>query len=74
MTQERLWQVLDPSWGDLSALSALLCGSAAAVVLLKWLGRRHVQQKMEEARRSRHLALERMEKAAHRLKQEVNLG
>ncbi|XP_058277712.1 vitamin D3 hydroxylase-associated protein isoform X2 [Hirundo rustica] len=70
MTQERLWQVLDPSWGDLRALSALLCSSAAAVVLLKWLGRRQIQQKMDEARRSRHLALERMEKAAHRLKQE----
>ncbi|XP_058698432.1 vitamin D3 hydroxylase-associated protein [Poecile atricapillus] len=70
MTQERLWQVLDPSWRDLGALSALLCSSAAAVVLLKWLGRRQVQQKMDEARRSRHLALERMEKAAHRLKQE----
>ncbi|XP_071292759.1 vitamin D3 hydroxylase-associated protein-like [Agelaius tricolor] len=70
MTQERLWQVLDASWGDLGALSALLCSSAAAVVLLRWLGRRQVQQKMDEARRSRHLALERMEKAARRLKQE----
>ncbi|KFO64515.1 Vitamin D3 hydroxylase-associated protein, partial [Corvus brachyrhynchos] len=51
---------------------ALLCSSAAAVVLLKWLGRRQVQQKMDEARRSRDLALERMEKAARRLKQEVD--
>lgn len=74
MTQERLWQVLDPSWGDIRALSALLCSSAAAVVLLKWLGRRQVQQRMDEARRSRHLALERMKKAAQRLKQEVNVG
>ncbi|KFP81106.1 Vitamin D3 hydroxylase-associated protein, partial [Acanthisitta chloris] len=49
---------------------AVLCSSAAAVVLLKWLGRRQVQQKMEEARRTRDLALERMEKAARRLKQE----
>uniref|UniRef100_A0A8C3TQ50 Fatty-acid amide hydrolase 1 n=1 Tax=Catharus ustulatus TaxID=91951 RepID=A0A8C3TQ50_CATUS len=70
MTQERLWQVLDPSWGDIRALSALLCSSAAAVVLLKWLGRGQVQQRMDEARRSRHLALERMKKAAQRLKQE----
>uniref|UniRef100_A0A8D2LZ87 Fatty-acid amide hydrolase 1 n=1 Tax=Zonotrichia albicollis TaxID=44394 RepID=A0A8D2LZ87_ZONAL len=70
MTQERLWQVLDPPWGDLHALLALLCSSAAAVGLLRWLGRRQVQQKMDEARRSRHLALERMEKAARRLKQE----
>lgn len=44
------------------------------MLLQKWLGRRQVQQKMDEARRSRHLALERMEKAARRLKQEVNLG
>ncbi|KAM6398321.1 uncharacterized protein J5M81_005595 [Pluvialis apricaria] len=70
MTQERLWQVLDPSWADPRTLSALLCGSAAAVVLLKWLGRRQIQQKMEEARRTRDLALERMEKAARRFKQE----
>ncbi|KFQ57591.1 Vitamin D3 hydroxylase-associated protein, partial [Pelecanus crispus] len=49
---------------------ALLCSSAAAVVLLKWLGRRQIQQKMEEARRTRDLALERMEKAAHRFRQE----
>ncbi|KFO15227.1 Vitamin D3 hydroxylase-associated protein, partial [Balearica regulorum gibbericeps] len=44
--------------------------SAAAIVLLKWLGHRQIQQKMEEARRTRDLALERMEKAAHRFKQE----
>ncbi|KAL9845607.1 LOW QUALITY PROTEIN: vitamin D3 hydroxylase-associated protein-like [Geothlypis trichas] len=69
MTQERLWQVLDPSWGDLHALLALFC-SAAAVLLQKWLGRRQVQQKMDEARRSQHLALEGMEKAARRLRQE----
>lgn len=74
MTQERLWQVLDPSWGDPRTLSALLCSSAAAVVLLKWLARRQIQQKMEEARRTRDLALERMEKAAHRFKQEVIWG
>uniref|UniRef100_A0A8C3DUB8 Fatty-acid amide hydrolase 1 n=1 Tax=Corvus moneduloides TaxID=1196302 RepID=A0A8C3DUB8_CORMO len=70
MTQERLWQVLDPSWADPRTLLALLCSSAAAVVLLKRLGWRQVQQKMDEARRSRDLALERMEKAARRLKQE----
>ncbi|KFQ22999.1 Vitamin D3 hydroxylase-associated protein, partial [Merops nubicus] len=49
---------------------ALLCSSATAVVLLKWLGHRRVQQKMEEARRTRDLALERMEKTAHKFKQE----
>ncbi|KFP91812.1 Vitamin D3 hydroxylase-associated protein, partial [Apaloderma vittatum] len=50
---------------------ALLCSSAAAVGLLKWLERRQIQQKMEEARRTRDLALERMEKAARWFKQEV---
>nr|XP_047915067.1 vitamin D3 hydroxylase-associated protein [Anser cygnoides] len=70
MTQERLWQVLDPSWADPRILSALLCGSAAAIVLLKRLGHRRIQQKMEEARRARDLALEQMEKAARRFKQE----
>uniref|UniRef100_A0A8V1AEF4 Fatty-acid amide hydrolase 1 n=1 Tax=Gallus gallus TaxID=9031 RepID=A0A8V1AEF4_CHICK len=70
MTLERLWQVLDPLWADPRVLSALFCGSAAAVVLLKRLGHRRIQQKMEEARRARDLALERMEKAARRFKQE----
>lgn len=74
MTQERLWQVLDLSWRDPCILSALLCSSAAAVVLLKWLERKQIQQKMEEARRMRDLALERMEKAARRFKQEVIWG
>lgn len=71
MTQEQLWQVLDPLWGDPRTLSALLCGSAAAVVLLKWLGHRQIQQKMEEARRTRDLALGQMENAVHSFKQEV---
>ncbi|XP_057286720.1 vitamin D3 hydroxylase-associated protein-like isoform X3 [Pezoporus wallicus] len=70
MTQERLWQVLDASWGDPRTLSALLCSSVAVVVLLKWLERRQIQQKMKEARRARDLALERMEKAARGFKQE----
>lgn len=74
MTLERLWQVLDPLWADPRVLSALFCGSAAAVVLLKRLGHRRIQQKMEEARRARDLALERMEKAARRFKQEVIWG
>uniref|UniRef100_A0A8B9PPG8 Fatty-acid amide hydrolase 1 n=1 Tax=Apteryx owenii TaxID=8824 RepID=A0A8B9PPG8_APTOW len=70
MTQERLWQDLDPLWTDPRTLSALLCGSAAAIILLKWLGQRQIQQKMEEARRMRDLALERMEKAVCRFKKE----
>lgn len=74
MTQEQLWQVLDPLWADPRVLSALFCGSAATIVLLKWLGHRQIQQKMEEARRTRDLALERMEKAARRFKQEVIWG
>jgi len=74
MTQERLWQVLDLLWGHPRTLSALLCSSAAAAVLLKWLGRRQIQQKMKEARRTRDLALERMEKAVHRFKREVIWG
>uniref|UniRef100_A0A8C6ZX54 Fatty-acid amide hydrolase 1 n=2 Tax=Nothoprocta perdicaria TaxID=30464 RepID=A0A8C6ZX54_NOTPE len=70
MTQERLWQLLDPSWADPRLLSALLCGSAAATMLLKWLSQRQIQQKMEEARRTRDRGLERMEKAASRFKKE----
>ncbi|KFU96312.1 Vitamin D3 hydroxylase-associated protein, partial [Chaetura pelagica] len=49
---------------------ALLCSSAAAVGVLKWLRHRQIQQKMEEARSTRDLALERMEKAVCKFKQE----
>nr|XP_009672499.1 PREDICTED: vitamin D3 hydroxylase-associated protein-like [Struthio camelus australis] len=70
MPQERLWQVLDPSWADPRTLSALVGTSAAAIMLLKWLGQRQIQQKMEEARKMRDLALEQMEKAVCKFKKE----
>ncbi|KFV80911.1 Vitamin D3 hydroxylase-associated protein, partial [Struthio camelus australis] len=49
---------------------ALVGTSAAAIMLLKWLGQRQIQQKMEEARKMRDLALEQMEKAVCKFKKE----
>ncbi|XP_019356912.1 PREDICTED: vitamin D3 hydroxylase-associated protein-like [Gavialis gangeticus] len=69
MIQEKLKQLLPEVEVDPRAISALLCGSAAAVLVLKWVGRRQIQEKMEEARRTRDLGLERMEQVAWKFKQ-----
>uniref|UniRef100_A0A7M4FJD6 Fatty-acid amide hydrolase 1 n=1 Tax=Crocodylus porosus TaxID=8502 RepID=A0A7M4FJD6_CROPO len=69
MIQEKLRQLLPEVEVDPRAISALLCGSAAAVLVLKWVGRRRIQEKMEEARRTRDLGLERMEQVAWKFKQ-----
>ncbi|KFZ67361.1 Vitamin D3 hydroxylase-associated protein, partial [Podiceps cristatus] len=47
------------------AALALLCGSAAAVVVWKWLGKRQIQKKMEEARRTRDEGVKKMEGAGN---------
>lgn len=73
MIQEKLRQLLPEVEVDPRAISALLCGSATAILVLKWVGRRRIQEKMEEARRTRDLGLERMEQAAWKFKQKVTL-
>ncbi|KFV10236.1 Vitamin D3 hydroxylase-associated protein, partial [Tauraco erythrolophus] len=45
------------------AALALLCGSVAAVVVWKWLGKRQIQKKMEEAQRTRDEGVKKMAKA-----------
>uniref|UniRef100_A0A8C3SAW0 Amidase domain-containing protein n=1 Tax=Chelydra serpentina TaxID=8475 RepID=A0A8C3SAW0_CHESE len=71
MIQADLWPFLPESEVDLRGVVALLCGSAAAAVLvLRWVGQRRIQEKMEQARRTRDLSLERMEKVARRFKQQ----
>ncbi|XP_042675949.1 vitamin D3 hydroxylase-associated protein-like [Centrocercus urophasianus] len=54
-----------------AAALALLCGSAAAVVVWKWLGKRHIQKKMEEARRMRDEAVKKMAKAVQQFREQV---
>ncbi|NXE09569.1 FAAH1 hydrolase, partial [Lophotis ruficrista] len=54
-----------------SAALALLCGSAATVVVWKWLGKRQIQKKMEEARRSRDEGVKKMAKAVQQFREQV---
>ncbi|NXU21845.1 FAAH1 hydrolase, partial [Thalassarche chlororhynchos] len=49
----------------------LLCGSAAAVVVWKWLSRRQIQKKMEEARRTRDEGVKKMAKAVQQFREQV---
>ncbi|NXK19941.1 VDHAP protein, partial [Arenaria interpres] len=50
---------------------ALLCSSAAAVVVWKWLGKRQIQKKMEDARRTRDEGLKKMAKIVQQFKEQV---
>ncbi|NXN26575.1 FAAH1 hydrolase, partial [Nycticryphes semicollaris] len=54
-----------------SAAITLLCSSAAAVVVWKWLGKRQIQKKMEEARRTRDEGLTKMAKIVQPFREQV---
>uniref|UniRef100_A0A452ID28 Fatty-acid amide hydrolase 1 n=1 Tax=Gopherus agassizii TaxID=38772 RepID=A0A452ID28_9SAUR len=66
----RLWLLLPEGEVDPHAVVALLCGSAVAVLVWRWVGQRRIQKKMDQARRTRDLSLERMEEVARRFKQQ----
>nr|XP_060629423.1 vitamin D3 hydroxylase-associated protein-like [Anolis sagrei ordinatus] len=55
---------------DIRVISGVLCGSAAALLTLKWVNQRRVQKKLEDAKRKRELGFQRMEKAAKQFKQQ----
>lgn len=71
MVQQRLRQLLPEKEVDPSAALTLLCGSAAAVVVWKWLGKRQIQKKMEEARRTRDEGVKKMAKAVQQFREQV---
>ncbi|NXA59051.1 FAAH1 hydrolase, partial [Mohoua ochrocephala] len=54
-----------------SAALALLGGSVAAVAAWKWLGRKMIQKKMEEARRTRDEGMKKMAKAVQQFREQV---
>ncbi|NXR67216.1 FAAH1 hydrolase, partial [Rhadina sibilatrix] len=54
-----------------SAALALLGGSVAALVVWKWLGKKMIQKKMEEARRTRDEGLKKMAKAVQQFREQV---
>uniref|UniRef100_A0A7M4G2X7 Fatty-acid amide hydrolase 1 n=1 Tax=Crocodylus porosus TaxID=8502 RepID=A0A7M4G2X7_CROPO len=70
MIQGKLRQLLPELDADPRTIPALLCGSAAAVLLLNWGRRRWIQEKIEEARRWRERGLAQMETAARLFKQQ----
>ncbi|XP_053893891.1 vitamin D3 hydroxylase-associated protein-like isoform X2 [Malaclemys terrapin pileata] len=70
MTLDTLRQLLPEVEVGPHLVSALLGSSAAAILVLKWMGQRRTQKKMEEARRRRELGLGQMEKAVQQFKQQ----
>lgn len=73
MIQEKLVELLPKDGLNACAAVAFTCGSAAAVVVWKWVVYRGIQRKMEEARRWRENSLELMEKVVWKFKQKVIL-
>ncbi|XP_075011945.1 vitamin D3 hydroxylase-associated protein-like [Calonectris borealis] len=71
MIQQQLRQLLPEREVDPSAALALLCSSAAAVVVWKWLGKKQIQKKMEEARSTRDEGVKKMAKAVQQFREQV---
>ncbi|XP_074689318.1 vitamin D3 hydroxylase-associated protein-like isoform X1 [Strix aluco] len=71
MIQHQLRQVLLERKVDTSAALALLCSSAAAMVVWKWLVKRQIQKKMEEARRTQDEGVKKMAKAVQQFREQV---
>ncbi|XP_071421002.1 vitamin D3 hydroxylase-associated protein-like [Pithys albifrons albifrons] len=71
MIQQQLRQLLPERKVDTSAALTLLGGSVAAVVVWKWLGKKMIQKKMEEARRTRDEGLKKMAKAVQQFREQV---
>lgn len=71
MIQQQLRQLLPERKAGTSAALALLGGSVAALVVWKWLGRKTIQKKMEEARRTRDEGMKKMAKAVQQFREQV---
>ncbi|XP_034270894.1 fatty-acid amide hydrolase 1 [Pantherophis guttatus] len=69
MVQEKLRDILLKDGINPPIVLAIACGSVTVVVLWKWVIRREIQRKMNEARQWRNGSLEQMEKVAWKLKQ-----
>ncbi|OWK64423.1 Vitamin D3 hydroxylase-associated protein [Lonchura striata] len=71
MVQQQLRQLLPEGKGNTPAALALLGGSVAALVVWKWLSKKMIQKKMEEARRTRDEGMKKMAKAVQQFREEV---
>lgn len=72
MAGENVKGLLPNAEVNVYAVSAVLCGSATAILAWRWARQRRVQKKLEEAKKRRELDLQQMEKAARQFKQQVN--
>ncbi|XP_026507706.1 vitamin D3 hydroxylase-associated protein-like [Terrapene carolina triunguis] len=70
MIPEKMRQLLPEVELDPSVISVLLCSSTVAFLVLKWIVKKLVEQRMREARRNRVRALGQMEEAVQQFKQE----
>ncbi|XP_009074058.1 PREDICTED: vitamin D3 hydroxylase-associated protein-like [Acanthisitta chloris] len=71
MIQQQLIQFLPERKMDPSAALTLLGSSVAAVVVWKWLSKKTIQKKMEEARRTRDESMKKMAKAVQQFREQV---
>uniref|UniRef100_A0A8C8RBN1 Fatty-acid amide hydrolase 1 n=1 Tax=Pelusios castaneus TaxID=367368 RepID=A0A8C8RBN1_9SAUR len=70
MIPEKMRQLLPEVELDPSVISVLLCSSTVAFLVLKWMVKKLVQQRMQEARKYRAHALGQMEEAVKQFKQQ----
>ncbi|XP_015277461.1 PREDICTED: vitamin D3 hydroxylase-associated protein-like [Gekko japonicus] len=70
MALEKVKGLLPEVEVDRYFVSAVLCGSATAILVSRWVSQRRVQKKLEEAKRRRELGFQRMENAARQFKQQ----
>nr|XP_009672500.1 PREDICTED: vitamin D3 hydroxylase-associated protein-like [Struthio camelus australis] len=70
--QEQLRQLLPDREVGPSVALALLCGSAATMAVWKWLGKQQIQEKMEEAQRTRDQGVKKMEKAVQHFREQIS--
>ncbi|XP_032923341.1 vitamin D3 hydroxylase-associated protein-like [Catharus ustulatus] len=71
MIQQQLGQLLPERTVNVPAALALLGGSVAALGVWKWLSKKMVQKKMEEARRTRDEGMKKMAKAVQQFREQV---
>ncbi|RMC08632.1 hypothetical protein DUI87_14880 [Hirundo rustica rustica] len=71
MIQQQLRQLLPEMKVDASAALTLLGSSVAALVVWKWLGKKMIQKKMEEAQRTRDEGMKKMAKAVQQFREQV---
>ncbi|KAM3841760.1 5-cytosine rRNA methyltransferase NSUN4-like [Vipera latastei] len=64
MALEKVKELFPEAEVDRRLISGLFCGSAAAILMFKWMNQLRVQKKLDEFKTKRELGFQRMEKAA----------